>query len=199
MCWSKIPVIRIKDETNVNIAEKVELELGVFRIKMNYEMLSKMSVRELNNYLQVRGLNVSGKKEELIARVFVAVDNNVQPIKTTVEVDGDLALCYRNKLNVDGKNIPYPIKIMHGCKDEYEGVIFWPMVTFPDIFTYLMFFPTELGSTDLSDYKLCKAYSYFKNGLLEPLKSHTFSRIKFCLIKTIHLISCGFCWKRHAK
>ena len=48
--------------------------------------------------------------------------------------------------------------------EEDEGVLFWPMLTYPDIFTYLMFFPAELGSTDLSDYKLCKAYSYFKNG-----------------------------------
>ena len=57
---------------------------------------------------------------------------------------------------VDGKNIPDPMKIMHGWMNEDEGVIFWPILTFPDIFTYLMFFPTELGSTDY--------YSYFKNG-----------------------------------
>ena len=142
-----------------------------------------MSVRELKNYLQVRGLKVIGKKEELVARVFVAVENNVQPVKTAVEVEEDLALCYRNKLNVDGKNIPDPMKIMHGWMDEDEGIIFWPMLTFPDIFTYLMFFPTELGSTDLSDYKLCKAYSYYKNGWLEPLKYHNLSGSKFCIIK----------------
>ena len=69
-----------------------------------------MSVRELKNYLQVRGLKVIGKKEELVARVFVAVENNVQPVKTAVEVEEDLALCYRNKSNVDGKNIPDPMK-----------------------------------------------------------------------------------------
>ena len=98
---------------------------------MDYEMLSKVSARELINYLQLCGLKVSGKKEELIARVFVAVDNNVQPIKITVEVDGDLALRYKNKLNVDGKNIPDPIKIMHGCIDEYEGVNILANVNIP--------------------------------------------------------------------
>ena len=46
-----------------------------------------------------------------------------------------------------------------------------------------MFFPAELGSTDLSDYKLCKVYSYFKNGWIEPLLYHNLSGSKFCLIK----------------
>ena len=81
-------------------------------------MMSKMSVREMKNYLKVHGLKVSGKKEELIARAFVAVENNVQPIKTAVDVEEDLALYYRNKLNADGKTIPDPMKIMHGWMDE---------------------------------------------------------------------------------
>ena len=78
---------------------------------------------------------------------------------------------------------PDPMKIVHGWADEDEGVVFWPVLTYPDIFTYLMFHPSELGSTDLSDYKLCKAYSYFKNGWLEPLSYHNLSGSKFCLIK----------------
>ena len=36
---------------------------------------------------------------------------------------------------------------------------FWPMLLYPDIFNYLMFYPTQLDSTDLSDYKNLKAYS----------------------------------------
>ena len=40
---------------------------------------------------------------------------------------------------------------------------------YPDIFNYLMFYPTELGSTDLGDYKKSKAYSYYKSGWLQPL------------------------------
>ena len=42
-------------------------------------MLSKMRVEELKSYLKIRRLKVSGKKEELVARVFVAFENNVQP------------------------------------------------------------------------------------------------------------------------
>ena len=53
-----------------------------------------------------------------------------------------------------------PFKIPH--KD--EGIVFWPIITVHDIYAKLMFFPSELSSTDLSDYKECKAYSYFVMG-----------------------------------
>ena len=46
------------------------------------------------------------------------------------------------------------------------------------------FFPSELGSKDLNDYKNCKAYSYFKSGWLEQLWYHCIdSDSLFCVIK----------------
>ena len=100
----------------------------------------------------------------MVARVFVAVENNVQPVLTATEVEDDLRKAYVKKLSIDGKTIPDPMKIPVGWMEEDDGVIFWPMVPALDIFSYLMFFPSELGSTDLSDYKECKAYIYFSNG-----------------------------------
>ena len=48
-----------------------------------------------------------------------------------------------------------------------------------------MFFPSELGSKDLSDYKNCKAYSYFKSGWLEQLWYHCIGESsKFCILKS---------------
>ena len=32
-----------------------------------------------------------------------------------------------------------------------EGMEFWQMLLHPDIFNYLMFYPTQLGTTDLND------------------------------------------------
>ena len=32
-----------------------------------------------------------------------------------------------------------------------EGMAFWQMLLYPDIFNYLMFYPTQLGTTDLND------------------------------------------------
>ena len=87
------------------------------------------------------------------------------------------------KLNIDGKAIPDPVKIHGGWMEEDDGVVFWPMLSALDIYSYIMFFPSELGSTDLSDYKQCKAYSYFCNGWLQPLLYHNLSGSALCIIK----------------
>ena len=46
-----------------------------------------------------------------------------------------------------------------------------------------MFYPTQLGSTDLNDYKDSKAYSYYKSGWFQPLYFHKLSGIKYCIFK----------------
>ena len=46
-----------------------------------------------------------------------------------------------------------------------------------------MFYPTQLGSTDLSYCKNSKAYSYYKSGWLQPLYFHKLSGSKYCIFK----------------
>ena len=141
----------------------------IILLKIDYDLVAKMHVNELKNYLKVRGLKISGNKNELVARVFSAIENNVLPVKTAVEVEEDLEKEYEKKLRVDDRLIPNPFKILHGWLEENKAMTFWLMLLYPDIFNYLMFYPTELGSTDLSDYKKSKAYSYYKSGWLQPL------------------------------
>ena len=38
---------------------------------MDYDMVNKMKVDELKMYLRLRGIRVTGKKAELVSRVFV--------------------------------------------------------------------------------------------------------------------------------
>ena len=57
---------------------------------MDYDLISKMSSEELKNYFRIRGLNVSGRKNELVARAFAADDDGVNPIKTAAEVEAGL-------------------------------------------------------------------------------------------------------------
>ena len=101
---------------------------------MDYDLISKMSLEELKNYLRIRGLKVNGRKNELVARVFAASENGVKPIKTAVEVEADLKTEYLAKLKIDDRNIPDPFKIPHGWMNEDEGVKFWPMLLYPNIF-----------------------------------------------------------------
>ena len=91
---------------------------------MDYELLKKMKVEELKNYLKIRGLKVHGTKKELVGRVFAASKNEVQFVKTVVEIESDVTTDYKNKLKIDDFPIPDPFKIPHGQMEEDEGVEF---------------------------------------------------------------------------
>ena len=67
-----------------------------------------MKVEELKDYLKLRGLKVSGRKVELVGRVFSASENNVPFIKSAVEIEKDLYSEYQQKLIIDNVNIPDP-------------------------------------------------------------------------------------------
>lgn len=108
-------------------------------------MISKMKVDELKIYLRIRGLKVSGKKEELVARVFVAQENNVKPTLSAEEVEVALGAEYQSKL--EDINIPDP-KSLTGWVSEENGIKEWPIITYGNIFNYIMFYPSELTSDD---------------------------------------------------
>ena len=79
-----------------------------------------------------------------------------------MEVNADLNTEYLAKLKIDDRNILDPFKISHRWMNEDEGVKLWPMLWCPDIFNYLMFFPSWLGSKNLNGYKNSKAYIIIK-------------------------------------
>ena len=58
---------------------------------MDFQLLSGMKVEELKEFLQLPGLKVSGRKEELVVRAFVAIENNVPIMLTAEEVQIILA------------------------------------------------------------------------------------------------------------
>ena len=152
---------------------------------MDYDLISSMKVEELKDFLKLRGLKVSGRKVELVARVFAASENNVPLVKTDVEIEQDLHKEYQNKLLINDILIPDPDKLENDWLSEENGRVFWPMILYPDIFNYLVFHPSELGSSDLSDYKECKAYSYYKSGWLQELSYHSIdNESPFCIFKS---------------
>ena len=57
------------------------------------------------------------------------------------------------------------------------------MLLYANIFNYLIFFPSELGSKDLNDYKNSTAYSYHKLGWLQPLLYHNLKGSNFGILK----------------
>ena len=152
---------------------------------MDYDIISSMKVEELKNFLKLRGLKVSGRKVELVARVFAASENNVPIVKTAVEIEHELATEYKDKLTIGEHNIADPFLIADGWLNEEDGRTYWPMVMYPEIFNFLKFFPSELSSDDLNDYKECKAYSYYKTGWLQELSFHSLSNtFPYCIIRS---------------
>ena len=153
---------------------------------MDYDLIFKMSLEKLKNYFRIPGLKVNQRKNELAAKVFAASENGVKPIKTAAEVEADLKTEYLAKLKIDGKNRPDSFKISYGWMNEDEGMKFWSMLLYQDIFNYLMFFPSELCSdykNDFNDYKNSKRYSYHKSGWLQQLLYHNLTGSSFCIMK----------------
>ena len=111
----------------------------------------------------------------MIARVFAASENEVQPVKTALEIESDLTTDYKNKLKINDFPILDRFKIPHGWMRQDKGMAFWPMLSFSDMFNFFMFYSSELGRKDLSDYKNNKVYSYYKSGWLQHLQYHNLS------------------------
>ena len=97
-------------------------------------------------------MKISGKKEELSARVFYETENDLPVVKTAEEVKADIARDYKRKLCVSGSHvIPDLLKLDQGWVNEKEGIRYWPVALYTDIFNFLAFHPNELASNDLSD------------------------------------------------
>ena len=89
---------------------------------MEFDILSKMKVDDLKKFLCLRGLKVLGKKAELIARVFTAYENKVQPVTSAAEVEIELQEEYHAKLLQGDYVIPDPSNLVGGWLDEEQGI-----------------------------------------------------------------------------
>ena len=128
---------------------------------------SECTVDELKKYLRLRALKVSGRKEELVSsscicccwlvlKIMFSPSNQLQKSKKKSE--------YQHKLKLDDITITDPYLITNVWFNENDGMKLWPMIFIPRhiliTYNYIMFFPSELGTKDLNDYKNYKAYSY---------------------------------------
>ena len=147
---------------------------------MDFENISKMKVNELKNFLKLRGLKVSGKKCELVSRVFIALENDAPILKTAEEIEGELLVEYKKRLIYGATTLPDPFKLLEGWKNEEDGIGMWPLVP---TFYVIRFLMMDSAVEDLSDYKSSKAYSYFEKGWLGNILYHELDG-NFCYLKT---------------
>ena len=84
-------------------------------------------------FLRLWDLKVSGKKAELVARVFAASENNV-PLKKTAEVESDRRDKYQAKLLINSDLLPDPNLLTSGWLNEDDGGIYsWPCILYVDL------------------------------------------------------------------
>ena len=76
-------------------------------------------------------------------------------------------------------NIPDLFKLNNRWLDEEEGIAYWTIVPTNYIIQFLMI---DSDVKDLSDYKLSKAYSYFKQSWLNNISHHKLESSKYCLL-----------------
>ena len=112
---------------------------------MDYELLEKMKVEELKNYLKIRRLKVTGEKKDWQLEYLLPVEMDFKLIEP------NLITGYKNKLKFDDFQISKPFKILHGQIEEDKEMVFWPILSYPEIFNFLIFCPSELGSKDLTE------------------------------------------------
>ena len=88
---------------------------------MDYDMISSMKVEELKDYLRLRGLKTSGRRIELVARVFAASESDVPILKSPQEIEKDLKEEYEKKLVVGDIKLPDPFVMPNGWMSEEEA------------------------------------------------------------------------------
>ena len=96
---------------------------------MDYEILEKIKVEDLKNYLKKDGLKETRTKKELVSRVFAASENGFEPVNEAVGLESNLITDYKNRLTIYDFPISDPFKIPHRWMEEDEGMAFWPMLS----------------------------------------------------------------------
>ena len=81
---------------------------------MNFKTISRMKVDELKGFSRLHGLKMNGSKEELVARVFVAIEHNENVVKSEEEVQLQIASEYQAKLMIEGKRFEDPLLMQDG-------------------------------------------------------------------------------------
>ena len=142
-----------------------------------YENFVQKSWGELKDYLSLRGLSISGRKRELVARAFSACERNVPIIVSDDEFKVRLETEYQSRmkgLSCDPRSL---------LADSWvNDVGSWPELDLGKVFSFILSHK-EHDSEYVGKYKLCKAYSYFASGFVGTVYSYN-DTYNICVLST---------------
>ena len=98
-----------------------------------YEDFLDMNIKDLQDYLAVRGLNTSARKIELIARAFAAFELKIE-IKSTSE-DQRKSLATKYLQNIKDLSLSDQKTIEEN--KQLDNITKWPMITMGNIVSYV--------------------------------------------------------------
>ena len=155
---------------------------------VDYDTICMWKVEALKEYLKKRGLKVSGRKQELVARVFAAVEQNI-PVSESAAVLVAQASKEREILLVTpGENLPDPTTLVASWIGESEGMKLWPSIFLCDITMYIM--KDHPGNNIplqrrlLNEYKEGKAYRLYEGGWLKKIQINLLNdSCKYCFLR----------------
>lgn len=126
-----------------------------------YEEILEWPVSLLKSYLAVRGLNVGGRRMELVARAFAAMEMSLPIIQSETQQKETLRKQYLLKLESNGIIDPYAVDTTNRINDLTK----WPNIDSGSIFSYILK-KREFDADYIGKYKDQKAYSYFDSGFV---------------------------------
>lgn len=144
------------------------------------EELETWKVEALKLFCRKRGLKVSGRRNELEARVFAASEMGILIAPTAEELVKKTELEKAKLLMVSaGIKLPDPNSLETGWLDETNGIESWPPIYLSDITIYIMKDhpgkDVDLHKRVLNEYKEGKAFRLFDSGFLKEVYYHEIS------------------------
>ncbi|XP_031557009.1 uncharacterized protein LOC116293689 [Actinia tenebrosa] len=154
----------------------------------SFDEVAMWRVEALKEFLRKRNLKVTGKKQELVARVFAAFEQRIpislqgaSLVKQTKEEQSRL-------LTTDEGILPDPLTLKDCWFGEVKGISQWPPIFLSDITMYIMKDHPgnniSLQTRLLNEYKEGKAYRLYDTGWLKEISiNHIKDNSKYCFMK----------------
>jgi hypothetical protein len=126
-----------------------------------------MSVSQLKEYLQNRGVSVHGYLKPALVEIVIAVNKMMLPLNPNTK---DKTTLENEKFYIDEMEIENPLNSKRNLVNDFTDS---PPFGLYDIFNYLIYHSTEYDKQGLAAYKSFEEYRLFQDGYVESLLTET--------------------------
>ncbi|PIK32924.1 hypothetical protein BSL78_30263 [Apostichopus japonicus] len=153
-------------------------------IPTSLEEFKLWKVDRLKEFLKKQKLKMNGRKEELVALAYAAVQMNIAEVNKA-DARNEKADDYASVLQVEGKTMPDPLSDLPLAWEGEIEMKKWPPCMYIDIAHYFTSIDNiELKQRLMTDYKDGKVFSYLESGWLREIFYNAISaESRLCFLK----------------